>query len=145
MSRTLGVTGGNAHLFLINPNGIIFGSNARLDLGGSFVATTANALEFPDGSIFSASAGNIPSPTLTVNPSAFLFNQLANQQTSSIEVRNGAVLSVGSIGNPESLLLVGGNVQQYFAGGGNTFPNRWNSTEYQYFWSRGRWNCLFAG
>ncbi len=108
---TLGVTGGDANLFLINPNGIIFGSNARLDLGGSFVATTANAIEFPDGSIFSASAGNIPSATLTVNPSAFLFNQLADQQTSSIEVRNGAVLSVGSLGNPESLLLVGGNVQ----------------------------------
>jgi large exoprotein involved in heme utilization and adhesion len=89
---------------LINPNGIIFGPNATLNVAGSFVATTADAIAFPDGNSFSASAKNVPAPTLTVSPSAFLFNQIAaapitNQSRVGLQVPEG-----------ESLLLLGGNV-----------------------------------
>ncbi|MDZ8135183.1 MAG: filamentous hemagglutinin N-terminal domain-containing protein [Nostoc sp. DedQUE04] len=91
-----------ANLFLINPNGIIFGSRARLDVKGSFVATTANAIAFGDRVIFSAT-NPTTSPLLTINPSAFLFNQIP---TAPIQ-NNSTNLSVK---NNLSLLLVGGDI-----------------------------------
>jgi filamentous hemagglutinin family protein len=70
---TLGISGGNANLFLINPNGIIFGPNASLDVGSSFTATTANAIKLGDTGLFSASEP-ATSNLLTVRPSALFFN-----------------------------------------------------------------------
>jgi filamentous hemagglutinin family protein len=114
---TLGVTGGNANLFLINPNGIIFGSNARLDVGGSFTATTANAIKLGDTGLFSASEP-ATSNLLTVRPSALFFNAVApkaivNQsqaqslggQTNSLDGPVGLQVPAG-----KTLALVGGNV-----------------------------------
>jgi filamentous hemagglutinin family protein len=111
--RTLGT----ANLFLINPNGIIFGENASLNIGGSFVASTANALQFGNRGLFSATEQNIPSPLLTVNPSALLFNQI-NQNGG---IQNNSVAPAGTdpagfdafglrVPDGKSLLLVGGNV-----------------------------------
>lgn len=56
---------GSANLFLINPAGIMFGENARLDIGGSFLGTTADSILFEDGE-FSATDFDNP-PLLTVN------------------------------------------------------------------------------
>jgi filamentous hemagglutinin family protein len=62
---TLGVEG-NANLFFINPNGIIFGSNATLDVRGSFIASTSNSIAFSNGENFSATNPNAP-PLLTID------------------------------------------------------------------------------
>ncbi|MEH2182544.1 two-partner secretion domain-containing protein [Nostoc sp.] len=110
-------TNPTANLFLINPNGIVFGQNAQLNVGGSFVATSANALQFGNIGFFSATEKNIPSPLLTINPSALLFNQI-NQNAA---IQNNSIAFAGTnpagfdafglrVPDGKSLLLVGGNV-----------------------------------
>jgi filamentous hemagglutinin family protein len=103
------------NLFLINPSGIVFGPNASLEVGGSFVATTANAIEFGNQGLFSASTPNSPG-LLTVNPSALFFNQVAttieNNSTApaGFVEQSGLELSGLRVPDQRSLLLVGGNV-----------------------------------
>ncbi|MDJ0533150.1 MAG: filamentous hemagglutinin N-terminal domain-containing protein [Xenococcaceae cyanobacterium MO_207.B15] len=63
---TLGVVGGNADLFLLNPNGIIFGRNSSLNVGGSFVATSASSIHFADGNKF-ATTNTSDKPLLTIS------------------------------------------------------------------------------
>ena len=94
---------GNADLILINPNGINFGGNAQLDLGGSFLASTAESITFTDGTIFSANDGN-SAPTLTVNVPLGL--QLG-ANSAAINVANTSGLGV-TPGN--TLALVGNNL-----------------------------------
>jgi filamentous hemagglutinin family protein len=81
---------GTANLFLLNPNGIVFGENARLDIDGSFVASTANSIQFADGRQFTTQ--NQPAPLLSVNVPVGL---QVGQNPGTIQVRGpGHQLSV---------------------------------------------------
>ncbi|MER3494473.1 MAG: S-layer family protein [Mastigocladus sp. ERB_26_2] len=95
---------GTANLFLINPNGIIFGENARLNIGGSFLASTASSFKFADGTNFSATPNNTNTPLLTVNlPIGLQYGSNTGNiqvQASNLQVSPG-----------KTLALVGGNVQ----------------------------------
>ena len=106
---TLGVDGAAA-LFLINPNGIVFGENASLDIQGSFYATTAAAIPLGEG-VYSATAPE-QSSLLTVDPSA-LFSSYLSDASGNIENR-------GQLAAQGNLTLVGNNLDlqgQVAAGG----------------------------
>ena len=88
-------------LFLLNPSGIIFGKNARLNIGGSFIATTANSIIFSDGVKFSAS-DRTANPLLTVNAPIGLqleanAGAISLQEMATLQVAQGNTLAlVGS-------------------------------------------------
>jgi filamentous hemagglutinin family protein len=97
---TLGVDG-SANLFLLNPNGIIFGPEAQLDIAGSFIASTADEFRFPDGSHFSATQPNSP-PLLTVTLTPGL--QLGH---ASDFPRGGGITNRGDLSVGDDLILDG--------------------------------------
>ncbi len=113
---TLGILG-NADLFFINPNGIAFGPNAKLDIRGSFVASTADSFVFDNGFAFSASNPQSP-PLLTINvPLGLQYNGsngIIQVQGASLEVPSGRTLAlVGGdiIANGPQLRTVGGRIE----------------------------------
>ncbi|BAY48426.1 filamentous hemagglutinin family outer membrane protein [Scytonema sp. HK-05] len=104
--RTLGM----ANLFLINPNGIVFGLNARLEIGGSFVASTANSLRFADGTEFSATNPQA-SPLLTISvPLGLQFGSNPGEIVNRSQVVNSFGYPGLQVPSGKTLALVGGNV-----------------------------------
>jgi len=104
-------TNGTANLFLLNPNGILFGRNASLNIGGSFLATTADSLNFADGTSFSA-INPQASSLLTVSvPIGLQFG------SNPRPIINRAQLTATGLRVPtnETLALVGGELR--FPGG----------------------------
>ncbi|NEP61737.1 MAG: filamentous hemagglutinin N-terminal domain-containing protein, partial [Symploca sp. SIO2G7] len=109
---TLGVLG-EANLFFLNPNGILIGPNARLDLRGSFVASTASSLLFSNGSRFSTRNPEA-SPLLTIDVPVPIGLQF-EEKPGDIRVQGfgllGGLFGFGLQVQPEkTLALVGGNV-----------------------------------
>ena len=87
-----------------------------MNVGASFVGTTANAIQFGNRGIFSASTPVAPGPILTINPSALLFNQLSPASITNMSTAPAGLNPVGvevtglRVPDGKSLLLVGGNV-----------------------------------
>lgn len=114
-------TKGDTNFFLINPNGIIFGPNSQLNIGGSFLATTAHKLQFADGSAFDA-VGALHSPVLTMSVPIGL--QIGSKSKNIINYSRFQNASNGIVGlkveTGKSIALVGNGLS--FKGGYLTAP-----------------------
>lgn len=94
------VTGSHANLYLMNPAGIVFGPNARLNVPAAFSATTANGIGFGDRQFNAVGANQYAD--LVGTPSHFTFAM----------PQPGAIVNAGqlTVGAGQSLTLVGGTV-----------------------------------
>ncbi len=96
----LQITGGTSNLYLINPSGILFGPNARLDLPAAFTATTATGIGFGSNTFSATDLNNYALLTGTPTNFAFALSQ------------PGAIANFGnlSVAQGQSLSLLGGTV-----------------------------------
>ncbi|MEB3827571.1 two-partner secretion domain-containing protein [Phormidium sp. CCY1219] len=106
---------GGADLFVLNPNGVIFGPNASLEIGGSVVVSSADRLLFADGTEFSARDGSAP-PLLTLSvPVGLQFGAnpgpIVNQSVANPDETLGGVPRGLQVGANRTLALVGGEVR----------------------------------
>ncbi|GET42656.1 CHAT domain-containing protein [Microseira wollei] len=107
------VTGGNSNLFLINPAGIIFGSNASLNVPASFIATTANGIGF-NNNWFNA-IGNNNYADLVGKPNAFAFTMsqagaIVNAAHLGVGMGQDLTLLAGTVVNTGTLSAPSGNI-----------------------------------
>jgi filamentous hemagglutinin family protein len=109
------VTQGNSNLFLMNPAGIIFGLNARLNVPAAFTATTATGIGFGE-SWFNAVGANSYA-ALVGNPNAFAFTtsqlgsiinagNLAVAQGQNLTLLGGTVINTGTVSAPGGQITV---------------------------------------
>lgn len=114
---TLQVSESNANLFLMNPAGLVFGPNANLNVPASFIATTANGIEFGQNNYFEATEA-FNASTLSGFATGLRFNQelgsilnfgdlvVGPGQTIGLVATN--ILTVGSLTSPGGNIVIAG-------------------------------------
>ncbi|MCC3530963.1 MAG: filamentous hemagglutinin N-terminal domain-containing protein [Microcoleus sp. PH2017_21_RUC_O_A] len=109
------ITVGNANLFLMNPAGIVFGTNSSLNIPGSFTATTATGIGF--GNNWFSAVGTNNYAQLVGNPNSFAFTNLQPggiinlgnlvvKEGQNLTLLGGTILSAGQLSAPAGNIIV---------------------------------------
>jgi filamentous hemagglutinin family protein len=112
LNGTLNSNGAN--FLLINPNGVVFGPNARLNVGKAFAASTASGVDLIDGQGRQITFGTKPggdAPLLKINPNVFLNISRLNMGASV--PNNPGIVNYGKLqtnNDSQYIGLIGGNV-----------------------------------
>ncbi|MEM8639823.1 MAG: CHAT domain-containing protein [Cyanobacteria bacterium P01_G01_bin.54] len=97
-SQINGLIQANPNLYLMNPAGIILGTDARLNIGGDFLATTADRIGFAGGWL--NTIGSNDYGALVGEPKQFAF----------LSEQPGAILNFGDLTTAGDVSLLGGTV-----------------------------------
>jgi filamentous hemagglutinin family protein len=104
----ISLVGSNANLFLINPGGILFGTNASLDLPASFTATTATGIGF------GTNATGVPLSWWATGTKTYDYNSFVGTPTAFHfdAGASGPIVNAGdlAVNNGQSLSLLGSSV-----------------------------------
>jgi filamentous hemagglutinin family protein len=110
----ISVSGGSSNLYIMNPAGIIFGAHARLDVPGSFMATTANSIGIDSGSFNATGVNNYA--TLIGTPNTFNFGpqsgviinagELAVSEGQNLTLLGGVVINTGKLLAPAGQITI---------------------------------------
>ena len=108
----------NSDFYLLNPNGVMIGENALIDIGGSFYISTSDYLQMNDGTQFDVDSQE---PVLSIEkPQAFGFLDSSNGKITIEGKEQQAILEL----KPEkSFFIIGGDIEiknsMIMAEGGN--------------------------
>lgn len=109
------VTGGNSHLYLINPSGFVFGQGASLNVPASFTVTTANGIGFNGGWFNAVGDNNYPALVGFPNGFAFTMSQpgsiinsgnLTLKEGQNFTLLGGKIINTGKITAPEGNITI---------------------------------------
>ncbi|MEQ9548930.1 MAG: filamentous hemagglutinin N-terminal domain-containing protein, partial [Coleofasciculus sp. G3-WIS-01] len=108
------VTGGNPNLYLMNPAGMIFGADARLNVPADFIATTATGIGFGNGNWFNA-IGTSNYQNLVGTPNQFAFDvseagSIVNAGELAVSEGKNLTLLAGNVVNTGTLTAPGGTI-----------------------------------
>jgi filamentous hemagglutinin family protein len=118
---------GTADFYFINPAGVVFGPNARVDVPAAFHVSTADEVRFAGGSVFSATT---PAASALTAEAPESFGYLGPRATSlvvngskldfvpgsSVSLCGGEVTVQGETTNPSRISAPGGEIRIYAVG-----------------------------
>ncbi|CAN5473993.1 hypothetical protein BH09PLA1_BH09PLA1_05800 [soil metagenome] len=105
----------DANLFFMNPAGVVFGTNAALDIDGAFVITTADVIKLADGGKFAGDAIAANSVLTSADPSAFGFLRAKPSPVIVVGDVNSNSKATLSAASGKTLSIVAGDTSVLFA------------------------------
>ena len=104
----------DANLFFANPNGVVFGPNAQIDIGGSLVVSTSDYIRLEDGGRFDVSN---PGASILTSAPPVAFGYLEKNTAKAITIavqgdfESTFEPSVLTVNEGKSVTLIGGDVR----------------------------------